>query len=498
MYVLVFCPLMKNISASQNDSFLQVHAVAQPVDYFRRLIDTNMLKLLVDQTNLYYAQCTGKGLGTTVAEIEAMIGLYFRMGVVQIPHVRGYWESDTRYPPVADVMPRNRFETLMRHLHIVNNCEVSEDEKKSRLWKINPWISLFRNNCLKVAPEECHAVDEMMIPFRGRSILRQHIHGKPNPWGFKVWVRAGKSGYLYDLEVYEGASAASQIVTHSLSSDIVIRLSSSLASDRGYKLAADNFFTSEVILRELRQRGINFVGAVRSNRLRRCPLKDEESLKKERRGSYDMCVRKDEMVALRWIDCRCVTLLSTYVAAEPLRDVRRYDKKMKRFIQVSRPAIVGEYNSFMGGVDIQDSLCARYKYSIRSTRWYMYILYHTFTIAMVNAWLCYKRDCKKLGEKPSQLRVFQTSVASSLIYGSKAVRFRVERSPSTTPPCKVRRLAKVPVAVSTDGVGHLPEVLEKRRRCKVCSALSFISCLKCDVSLCLNKDRNCYAAYHQI
>ena len=125
------------------------------------------------------------------------------------------------------------------------------------------------------------------------------------------------------------------------------------------------------------------------------------------------------------------------------------------------------------------------------------IWYHTLTISVVNAWLLYKRDCRKLGEKPIWLRVFLFSAATSLIYGSKAVRIGVDQSPCSTLPCKVRSVAEVLPAVSADGVGHLPEVLEKRDRCRIWKALSFISCVKCDVVLCLYKDKNCYVVFHK-
>ena len=39
---------------------------------------------------------------------------------------RMYWEQRTRYPPVADCMPRNRFETLLRYLHLNDNATIKK------------------------------------------------------------------------------------------------------------------------------------------------------------------------------------------------------------------------------------------------------------------------------------------------------------------------------------------------------------------------------------
>lgn len=76
------------------------------------------------------------------------------MGLVQMAGKRMYWETDTRHAPVADVMPRNRFQSLLTSLHFVNNLTVSDTEKRDKLWKIRPWLNSFREMCLQVVPEE--------------------------------------------------------------------------------------------------------------------------------------------------------------------------------------------------------------------------------------------------------------------------------------------------------------------------------------------------------
>jgi len=43
----------------------------------------------------------------------------------------------------------------------------------------------------------------MMIPFKERSSVKQYIKSKPKPWGFKVWVLAGVSGYVYKFEMLQ-------------------------------------------------------------------------------------------------------------------------------------------------------------------------------------------------------------------------------------------------------------------------------------------------------
>lgn len=97
-----------------------------------------------------------------------MIGVYLRMGLVQMPRVRVYWETDSRFPPIADAISRNRFEKIATMIHFINNMSVTDDQKKDKLWKVRPWIEQLRNRFLEIPPEENHAVDEIMVSFKGK------------------------------------------------------------------------------------------------------------------------------------------------------------------------------------------------------------------------------------------------------------------------------------------------------------------------------------------
>jgi hypothetical protein len=54
--------------------------------------------------------------------------------------------------------------------------------------------TLVKDKSGKFPTEEHNSVDEMMVNFKGKSTIKQYIRGKPNPWGFKLWGRAGISG----------------------------------------------------------------------------------------------------------------------------------------------------------------------------------------------------------------------------------------------------------------------------------------------------------------
>ncbi|XP_070397519.1 piggyBac transposable element-derived protein 3-like [Dermacentor albipictus] len=276
-----------------------------------------MLAMLVEQTNLYSTQKYGKSANTSIHEVEQYIGMYLQMGLVQMPNVRCYWEQGTRHSPVADTMSRNRFLKLMACLHIVDNLAVPEEEKQDKVWKLRPWIVALQRNLESIEQEEYNAVDEMMVPFTGRSSLKQYMPNKPVPWGFKLWGRAGATGILYQFDVYQGKTNANY--TFGLGGDTVLDMCSKLPSDEGFKVAADNFFSSLDLVEELTGRGIQYVGTLRQNRLKDCSLKPEKALKPHGQGSHDHSVDNGAGLAVvRWFDRKAVTLVSNFVSVEPV------------------------------------------------------------------------------------------------------------------------------------------------------------------------------------
>ena len=70
---------------------------------------------------------------------------------------------------------------------------------------------------------------------------------------------------------------------------------------------------------------------MRENRLSKCPLKDSKLLKKEKRGSYDYrfdC--NEEILIVKWLDNKCVTVGTNYDTVEQTKTVKRWQKEKKQ------------------------------------------------------------------------------------------------------------------------------------------------------------------------
>ena len=87
-----------------------------PFWYLTQFWDIGMTNHLVEQTNLYSVQKTGKSTNTNRKELEQLIGIMMKMGIVKMPHYQNYWSQSTRFTPIADVMSLNR-----RFLHANDN-----------------------------------------------------------------------------------------------------------------------------------------------------------------------------------------------------------------------------------------------------------------------------------------------------------------------------------------------------------------------------------------
>ncbi|PSN39767.1 hypothetical protein C0J52_18551, partial [Blattella germanica] len=117
--------------------------------------------------------------------------------------------------------------------------------------------------------------------------------------------------------------------------------------NKNYKLAFDKWFASHPLLLALKEQRIWTCCTVRSNRMAGCVMASDKSLKKVGRGTSDVKVDEtNNIVCVKWFDNKSVNLMSSYAGVEPTDTVRRWSVKDKQYINVTRLAIVREYNQF--------------------------------------------------------------------------------------------------------------------------------------------------------
>ena len=103
---------------------------------------------------------------------------------------------------MADAIPRNRFDTLMKYLHL---CDNEKPVSGDKMWKICPFYDMINKKCAKYAPFAfALSVDESLLPHYGRNSSKQHIANKPVQVGYKMWVLAESLGYVIAFDPFVG------------------------------------------------------------------------------------------------------------------------------------------------------------------------------------------------------------------------------------------------------------------------------------------------------
>lgn len=138
-------------------------------------------------------------------ELEILLGIEILMGIVKMPAIEDYWSNNLRFDSIASAMSIKRYRYLKRYLHFCDNTDVN---KNDRYHKVAVVMEHVRQQCLKLEEEHSYAIDEMIIPYKGKKAgsRKQYNPKKPHRWGFKFLVRAGTSGMVYDFFAYDGAS----------------------------------------------------------------------------------------------------------------------------------------------------------------------------------------------------------------------------------------------------------------------------------------------------
>jgi hypothetical protein len=478
-----------------------------PIDYFYLMFDEESIVLLTNQSNLYSVQTNlNQPLKITEHEMKQFIGVLLMTGVYSFPQQRFFWMYDTRVPSTSSVMSRDRFLQIKKFLHVVDNSNQPNMNNPGfdRAHKVRPLLDIVNKNFRKIPKEETLSADEQVIPFKGRSIMKQYMPQKPNRWVYKMFLLAGaNSGICYDFIFFTGKHGK---LEHGFCTNIILQLCETVPRSINHKLYSHNYYTTIQLHVELYKLGIRAVGTIRSNRLRGVIMKDEKEVSNEGRGAMDYRVTEVDEVELcvtRWCDNNVVNCLSTLHGCQPIDLVERWSLKEKKFIQITRPDVVKVYNAHMGGVDLIDMLLSLYQINVRSQKYYIKIIFHLIDLSLVNAsaslssTLCSIERSKK---NILYLLSFRIKVAQTLLKSTPPPPPSARPGRPSIGSIKKENLAPNPPRATPypapsknirfDKFDHWPIHVDKGRcRNPGCTGYSTVSCTKCRMRLCLNEKK---------
>ncbi|XP_057693808.1 piggyBac transposable element-derived protein 3-like [Corythoichthys intestinalis] len=484
-----------------------------PLDYIQQYIDTDLIKIIADCSNATSLSRSGDPLNTTADEIFHFFGACILMSCVPYPAIKMYWSKSLRFPAITEKFTRDRFFRLRRSLKVLIDEDVPEDLKEcDKFWKVRPFLNRILKGCKSQARPQCVSIDEQMIPFTGACPCRQYLPMKPNPVGIKNFVCATSDGIVLDFEIYQGADGLREQVEEpgnlGLGGLVIDRLSQTLHTNTN--VYCDRFFTSIQAVEHMMKKHLYITGTVMRNRVAAAAQKlpSDKTMKKNGRGTSVQVTNLDgNIYVTKWFDNKPVLMMSTVHAREPEDTCQRWDKKLKRHVTISRPFVIREYNSKMGGVDLVDRMMSYYRMSVRTKKWTLRMLMHFTDLALANSWLLYRKDLT-LNDTPKknimQFLQFRMEVAMTFLAqrdNDNSDFPEQEDDTQVSVQGKLRPVQEVPhISFRRKGNAHLPEVVHSKNasrcRAKGCSGKTRVQCVTCKVFLCLQADRNCYAAFH--
>lgn len=450
-----------------------------PLQFFEMFFDNDVFELLRGSTE---NNAIGKGqlnFRVTTEEIKGFLGILLLSGYNSASRYRLYWDHgiDTHHPGVASCTSRNRFEELLRYFHACDNSNLPTDDKFA---KVRPLWDKMNERWLKYFPGEKYlSIDESMVPYFGKHGAKQHIHGKPIRFGYKIWSLCTRLGYLIYGEPYQGAKTGNTNPALGVGGSVVTNLISKLPEGEHYSFFVDNFFTSLRLLDEVKQLGHDITGTLRANRIEGAPLKDIKDMKKSSRGSFHQITDVNSNITLvRYNDNSIVTIASTECGVNPLGKVKRWCNNKR--VDVDQPYCYQLYNKYMGGVDRLDQNVSKYRIAIRLKRWYWQMMMFPINVCVNNAFQLYRLSPAGQAKDAHDFLSFTRYIVQSYLMQNKPTSSINKRSEMKL---SMATKKKLPDAIRLDEKGHYIIRNETQIRCRHCHKNTKFKCSKCGIGL---------------
>ncbi|XP_062571144.1 piggyBac transposable element-derived protein 4-like [Saccostrea cucullata] len=487
-----------------------VQAFQKPVDFFLLFLTQEIVlqiciatnhhaeALLSKGQNLSYANSMGTWTRVTVEEMYRFVGILIYVSIVNFQTLERYWSTCPLYKNnvVSSVMSITRFKAILSFLQI--NADSDKDDKLTRIRHLLEHVESISQSLFQ--PYESVSVDERMVASKHHySGIRQFIRDKPIRFGLKLWVLADSiTGYTYAFFVYLGKKRTElKNKTKGLAYNVVMELSRTLFN-QGYRIYTDSFYTTQHLATDLLQKKTYLVGAVKrsSSAMPSC-LKDIELFEKvSTRGDFRWH-RDGDFVYVQWRDCKTVTIISPIHKGSATGNCQRTVNERSGYKrkQLMQPVVIKDYNTNMGGVDKSNQMLNKYPCYIKSIfHWWKVLFFHSIDIMIVNSYIIMKEFMKC--ETESSLHrgsgtfghlEYRESLALSLM-NLDGDQLRVPAN-----VCKVQCLPMISVnrkdCIYCNGEASLKEQ-------KLPSTKTQYFCAKCEVPLCLQKERNCFLKWH--
>ena len=118
-------------------------------------------------------------------EMQALIALLIYFGLVRVQDVKKYWSNQSLFNGLwaRGILSRRRFMAIRAFFQ----CSPPDGDPEDRLRKVRFIYDHVRNKSRGYWQPNRHVcIDERMVPFKGRNVMKVYVKQKPVKWGSRA------------------------------------------------------------------------------------------------------------------------------------------------------------------------------------------------------------------------------------------------------------------------------------------------------------------------
>ncbi|CAK81814.1 unnamed protein product (macronuclear) [Paramecium tetraurelia] len=371
----------------------------------------------------------------TEYELEAYFAVQIFFGIVRLSNQRDYWKSSARQKPIkkaetgrrklrelaqekmdryahwvtqrmSSIVSYEKFKTIRNCLNI-SGAEALKLKGRDPIWKIRDFLNQMNMRFAKYYyPGEFITIDEGMIPFAGKVQFKVYNPDKPTKWGIKEYLLCDASNtYTFQLRLYHGQTMwnndfkqtmfVNEEDTQHRTMELVLQMCKDY-EHKAHKVVMDNYYSSWMLFRELRNRGIGAVGTIRHNRtgLTKKDLTSKHFQQIYNQYHYAYYLNQSNELMLMYFQGTSekeIALISNFLD-NSLNEQHMWDISKQHYYvpHLKAPYMMYVYNKYKGGVDRRNSYVVKYRSRFPAKKWWQSVFERLFETAILNAYLIFR------------------------------------------------------------------------------------------------------------
>ncbi|XP_029949607.1 piggyBac transposable element-derived protein 4-like [Salarias fasciatus] len=361
--------------------------VGSRLQSFLCFITVKMLRVIQQWTNQHARETEDENWFMSLHELMAFIAILILQGVTKLPSMSDYWSEDLGNRKIMEIMSRDRFKDIMRHLRFDDKSTRKERVQTDKFAAISSVWGSFVTNCVtSYNPGRHITIDEQLFPTKTRCPFLQYSATKPDKCGIKFWVACDwKSKYVCNVLPYLGKDPSLPSGDR-LSEDVVLRLMEPFL-DQGRNVTVDNFFTSLSLAQRLLSRNTTLLGTVNKNHREIPQSARQTDLKQFTTQVFSTTGATLTVYAPK-------RKKSVYLLSSMHSEVQTENTTKRETNTVTL------YNTTKCGVDVMDQTVREFTVRRGTRRWPVAVFYNMIDMAALNAYVL-RQACT--GEKERRL-----------------------------------------------------------------------------------------------